>query len=158
MNPKKIQSKELIHYILVKLGATSHVKLQKLLYFIQAWHLAILESPIIDDEFEAWVHGPVSRQIWDYLKDHSKLYRGLIIKEDAKERVFEKISTSLTKDQIELIDDVLNEYGDKTDYHLETLTHLDPPWIKARAGYGPNENCNVVIPKEEIKKFYKTKL
>lgn len=37
----------------------SNLKLQKLVYYAQAWHLAIHGTPLFEEDFEAWVHGPV---------------------------------------------------------------------------------------------------
>ena len=49
----KIDSELLTEYILSKYGKMSHLKLQKLLYYVQAFHLAYFDSPLIDDDFEA---------------------------------------------------------------------------------------------------------
>lgn len=48
-----VNSIELGNYVLSKLKEVSHLKLQKLVYYIQAWHLAIFERPLIEDTFEA---------------------------------------------------------------------------------------------------------
>src|SRR3990167_4770105 len=69
-----VDSNDLANYVLMKQGQMSHLKLQKLLYYIQAYHLANLEAKIIADDFEAWVHGPVSRKLFDKVKDLSLLY------------------------------------------------------------------------------------
>jgi uncharacterized phage-associated protein len=37
----------------------SNLKLQKLLYYSQAWHLAIFDRRLFPERFQAWVHGPV---------------------------------------------------------------------------------------------------
>ncbi len=56
----KVDSLLLSEFILFKYGPMSHLKLQKLLFYAQALHLAYFDEPIIEDDFEAWVHGPVS--------------------------------------------------------------------------------------------------
>ena len=40
-------------------GTITNLKLQKLVYYAQAWHLANFDKPLFDAKFEAWVHGPV---------------------------------------------------------------------------------------------------
>ena len=40
-----------------------NLKLQKLLYYVQAWSYGINKKPMFDGEFEAWIHGPVNREI-----------------------------------------------------------------------------------------------
>ena len=42
----------------------SNLKLQKLLYYAQAWHLAFFGAPLFDEDFEAWVHGPVVPRVF----------------------------------------------------------------------------------------------
>ncbi len=69
-----IDSELLAQYILWKVGKASHLKVQKLLYYIQGYHLAYFDEPVIEDDFEAWVHGPVSRRLFDRLKDKSLLH------------------------------------------------------------------------------------
>ena len=42
------------------------LKVQKLLYYCQAWHMAFYDGRrLFDGPFEAWVHGPVNRTIYD---------------------------------------------------------------------------------------------
>ena len=55
-------------YILETSGAMSHLKLQKLLYYMQALHLAYFDQPLVNDDFQAWLHGPVSRILYDHVK------------------------------------------------------------------------------------------
>ncbi len=54
--PLMVESELLAQYVAFKLGKCSHLKLQKLLYYIQGFHLARFDNPIIDEDFEAWVH------------------------------------------------------------------------------------------------------
>src|ERR1017187_8862366 len=42
----------------------TNLKLQKLLYYAQAWHLVLHEEAIFDESIEAWVHGPVVPEIF----------------------------------------------------------------------------------------------
>ena len=46
-------------YILHKSGRLSTWKLQKLCYYAQAWEIAWTETPIFEEDFEAWANGPV---------------------------------------------------------------------------------------------------
>ena len=59
----------------------------------------------------------------------------------------EKIN--LTEDQQQIIDDVLDEYGTKTGYYLECLTHVEEPWKEAR-----ERGENTIISKEHMKEYY----
>lgn len=62
-------SREITDWILSKIdfdaGDTiSPLKLQKLLYYCQAWHITIFDEKIINEDFEAWAHGPVLRSVY----------------------------------------------------------------------------------------------
>ena len=46
----------------------THLKLQKLVYYAQAWSLALLNRPLFDEEVEAWAHGPVVESIFQRFK------------------------------------------------------------------------------------------
>ncbi|MFM6174756.1 MAG: Panacea domain-containing protein [Sphaerospermopsis kisseleviana] len=46
----------------------SNLKLQKLVYYAQAWHLALFEQPLFNEDFEAWIHGPVVPELYHYYK------------------------------------------------------------------------------------------
>lgn len=47
---------------------TTNLKLQKLLYYSQAWYLALYDLPLFDDRIEAWVHGPVVPPVYGAFK------------------------------------------------------------------------------------------
>jgi len=49
----------------------SHLKLQKLLYFAQGYHLAVTRgNPLFSDEIQAWKFGPVIPSIYNVYKTH----------------------------------------------------------------------------------------
>lgn len=151
----KIGSVELAQYVLARSGPMTHLKLQKLLYYAQAWHLACLEEPIIDDDFEAWMHGPVCAAVWHHFKNEaSPLYNEVGVPAEQAAAIRVEIEGKLVKDQVELVGDVLAEYGDKTAYYLECLTHSEDPWVGARAGLPADAASSTTISKESIKAYY----
>jgi uncharacterized phage-associated protein len=154
----KVQPLNLAGYILAKLGRTDHLKLQKLLYYVQSWHLGIFNEPLFDEDFKAWVHGPVLSSVWNELKDHSKLTRPMELTVKSKPAAIRALEDALKKEQVELISDVLEEYGDKTGYHLECLTHSESPWKDAREGLMPDEKGSARITKDSMRKFYQARL
>lgn len=81
------------------------------------------------------MHGPVCRSIWDYYKDESTLNSSI-------DKIEDNYILSISKEQEEIILDVLDEYGDKTGYYLECLTHSELPWQQARKNYCPSDRCN----------------
>ena len=151
---KTIDSIVLSNYILKHYGPMSHLKLQKLLYYCDAYCLAYFGEELITDEFEAWVHGPVSRKVFNELKGQAVLYTDVAYSETPGMDVdmeFEK----LTFAQKELITDVLNQLSPWTGLELERATHSERPWQLARIGYDAAQHCHEIISKEEVAKFYK---
>lgn len=134
----------------------SHLKLQKLLYYIDAYHLAYFDKPLVAENFEAWVHGPVCREVYNSLRDKSLLYAELGF--DNESNPTETIENELTQDQITLITDVLSELSQWTGLELESATHKELPWIEARKGFGPADRCDAVISKRTMRDFYQSEM
>ena len=121
----------------------TNLKLQKLLYYVQGWHLAIEDKEAFPENFQAWVHGPVIREIYDKFKS----YRW--------NPISEAIDTPILPDTIrDLIDEVLEVYGADSAFALEQRTHLEMPWLRARTGLNPDEASNNIIDKEWMKEFF----
>ena len=136
-----------------------HLKLQKLLYYVEAWHLAIFQQSLIVDKFKAWMHGPVSTKVWHEFKDSkSTLMKDISIPAKEARRITAKLTKELKPDQLSLIDDVLSEYGPLTAYQLEGLTHSETPWVEARNGIAPAQASTATISKETMRKFYRGRL
>lgn len=155
----KVSSETLGNYVGSKLKVISHLKLQKILYYIQAFHLAYYEEPLFNEKFQAWVHGPVLRSIYDKLKDKSLLHAELhYVRNEKKHLPLDVLKTNLTKDQIELIDEVISVYGKMTGLQLEKLTHSEKPWIEARGKCQPGDRCSDLISNDTMKKYYKKAL
>jgi uncharacterized phage-associated protein len=146
--------------ILAKLGPLPHLKLQKLLFYCDAWNLAIRGEPLIGERFEAWVHGPVCRKVWDVQKSswQDTLTNTVQITEENMPRILAWAGENLSSEEMEVFNDVLEEYGDKTAYHLEKLTHSEAPWIEARVGHDPGDRCTNVIPMDRTRDFYRSLL
>ena len=125
----------------------SNLKLQKLVYYAQAWHLAIKKEPLIDDDFEAWVHGPVIYSLW---KKYSG-YKFHPIMEDVEKPSFD----SETEEFLKQVSEV---YFHEDGYALELMTHRESPWIIARKGCSPEEHCSNIISKTSMEKYYSTRM
>jgi uncharacterized phage-associated protein len=156
---QKVDPLLLSEFIVFKFGPMSHLKLQKLLYYVQGYHLAYFETPLFNEDFEAWVHGPVCREVFNKVKEHSLLYNDLqFILESGDTPPDKKISEQLSADQLDLINDVLTEYKDLTGLELENLTHQESPWLEARDGYDIGERCSQTISKQTMQEYFKTQL
>lgn len=145
------------HYINQKGDTVSHKKLQKLIYYVDAWHLVHFEASIVNENFEAWVHGPVVRELYHELKEFG--FNNLKVVNDELDTVDEEIEAIIAKnginsDQIGLIESVLNKYGSLSSLELELLTHNEAPWIEGRDGFAPHQVCTNVISKQRMRDFY----
>lgn len=129
-------------YVLSKTGTITTMRLQKLLYYCQAWSLVWDDSPLFDERIEAWVDGPVVPLLFDH---HRGQYEAEITLGNP---------AILNKDQQETIDAVLNHYGTKPTKWLIDLTHLEEPWILARNGLTPLERGNSEITIDSMASYY----
>ncbi|MGZ3389845.1 MAG: Panacea domain-containing protein, partial [Isosphaeraceae bacterium] len=50
--------------------ALDQMKIQKLVYFANGWHIAIKGEPLIDEQVEAWRYGPVIQSLRDALREY----------------------------------------------------------------------------------------
>jgi uncharacterized phage-associated protein len=122
----------------------TNLKLQKLLYYSQAWHLALTDRILFSEDVEAWIHGPVVPRVFGLFKD----FRWNVI--DCKVHSLEDDTV------IGHIDSVLEKYGEYGATQLERLTHSEAPWIYARRGLAPDEPSRNVISTDHMKNFYRS--
>jgi uncharacterized phage-associated protein len=148
---------DLAKYIVALKGPLSHLKLQKLAYYVEAWHMVMMDDPLIEDDFQAWIHGPVCPSIWHYFKEQSILHSDLDFRASEKRSIKKEIENKLSPEQVELISDVLEEYGKRSAYYLECLTHEEDPWRNARKNKSADCPSNAVISKKAMRKFYTLK-
>jgi len=137
-------SNKIINSIDTERGDTiSNLKLQKLLYYMQGFHLAVFDSPLFGEEINAWQYGPVVPEIYHHFKDCGSNTLAL----NGEEEII-----NLSNAEEELFLDVMNEYGQLGAVKLMNLTHEEEPWINAFKVPGS------VIPNNIMKEFFKTLL
>ncbi|MGF9644009.1 type II toxin-antitoxin system antitoxin SocA domain-containing protein [Paenibacillus sp. MABNS29] len=127
----------------------THLKLQKLCYYAKAWGLAILDRAIFVEEFEAWVHGPVSTTLFQRYKNYG--FNFIFSDELEQEHEFEP-------EIKQLLEAVWQTYGHIDAKVLEGLTHSESPWIDAREGLKDYEYSNNLINEHGMKVFYRKRL
>ena len=149
MGSKKITVKEspniqhVAEWFLSKSPMT-HKKLQKLCYYAVAWGWALMDHAIVDDsDFQAWIHGPVSKVLYDKYK-HFKWNLIPLIDESPK----------FAEDIQELLESVWVTYGAKDGNELEALSHAEKPWRQARAGALDDEPGYNTISSESMRDYY----
>lgn len=152
-----IDSLVLGNYIIKHYGPMSHLKMQKLLFYCDAYHLAYFDCELITDKFEAWVHGPVSRIVYNSFKDKSVLYADLYFNQNEADNPDEDFNRLLSS-QSQLVTEILDNLSQWSDIDLETSTHKEKPWIEARKGYALGDKCSVEISKETTRLYYKAEI
>ena len=130
-------------YILEKKGTMTTWKLQKLVYYCQAWSLVWDDDILFPEEIEAWANGPVVREL--YNKHRGKFHIGSLRKGKPE---------SLLEYQCDTVDAVLNFYGDKSPQWLSDLTHTEDPWKLARKGIPDGDRGGAIISTNSLKKYY----
>lgn len=130
-------------YILEKQGSMSAMKLQKLVYYSQAWHLVWDDEALFNERIEAWANGPVVPQLYQQ-------HRGQF----SVTRWSRGDSSKLTASEKETIDSILDFYGPKDAAWLSELTHREHPWRDARVGLSPGERGQQEISKAALAEYY----
>ncbi len=119
-------------------------KLQKLVYYYFAWGQALLQKDVIHKcEFEAWVHGPVNKDLYRKYKRFG--WTDILEHDEPPE---------FSIDEEELLESVWMTYGDKSANELEALTHQEEPWLKARGSCEENDVCTNVIDTGVMREYY----
>ncbi|ERJ24892.1 putative phage-associated protein [Campylobacter concisus UNSWCS] len=123
---------------------TSRLKLLKLLYYVQGYHLAMFGTPIFDEKIEAWLHGPVVPEVWKWAINYGD--------EQMQSEALDKKQIDglgLHPQQIKLVEEVLEIYNKYSAYGLRDKTHTEMPWL---AAYEKDKNNE--ITKDSLKDFF----
>jgi uncharacterized phage-associated protein len=124
----------------------TNLKLQKLLYYSQAWFLALHDKELFREDFEAWVHGPVLPSQYHRFKHNA--WRPL---DDTIRPLLRTGNVLLDKH----LDKIMNVFGVENAPALEMMTHQEDPWIHARRGLPPTASSSAIITKDSMKRFYR---
>ena len=144
-----------IAYFKINGDPIDQLKLQKILYYIQAWHLANFGTPLFEEEPEAWVNGPVYRSVYNKYKRFKDRPIQLSIENIETVLQEKKMKLKLSKNTEKLIEEVLRIYGKMDTFGLVYLTHLDQPWTDARKGLKPFDASSNKITFDSMMLYYK---
>ncbi|HEX8391454.1 MAG TPA: type II toxin-antitoxin system antitoxin SocA domain-containing protein [Longimicrobium sp.] len=121
------------------------MKLQKLVYYSQAWSLVWDDRALFHEPIQAWANGPVVRELY-------ARHRGQF---DVREWPYGD-ATVLDEKARETIDAVLGYYAPRSAQWLSDLTHRESPWRQARQGVPDGERSDRVISLESMMEYYST--
>lgn len=134
-----------------KQGLTNK-KLQKLLYYAQAWNLVFNKKKLFNENIEAWIHGPTIPSVYH-------LYKRFGYNDIQEPEIESQQFTAFKESERQVLDAVWEMYGKKYDgNYLEYLAHSEEPWQKARQNLPPLEASTNVISTGDMREYYSRKL
>jgi uncharacterized phage-associated protein len=119
----------------------TNLKLQKLLYYAQGFHLAIYGTELFPEEIEAWEYGPVVPKLYHSLKQQGSQPISISGSE---------LPTRLDIKTQRFLNEVYSVYGQFSALKLMKMTHLEAPWRDTPRGE--------VITHSSMKRYFKTRL
>ncbi|MDD4873184.1 MAG: DUF4065 domain-containing protein [Kiritimatiellae bacterium] len=134
--------------ILSKTGLITVMKLQKLVYYCQAWSLVWDEKPLFKSRIEAWANGPVIPRLY-------QAHKGMF---SVKSGTFHGDPNNFTPEEKKTISAVVKFYGRRTSQYLSELTHKEKPWKDARKGMTPDQRGTVEITHAALSEYYNSLL
>jgi uncharacterized phage-associated protein len=126
----------------------THLKLQKLLYYAQGWHLALFDENLFPERIEAWAHGPVCPPVWARFKDQN--FNPITPDDIHCENV------DLSEAQQNFLEEVWRVYGQFSAKRLEEMTHGEPPYLDARGNIPEYARSSEVISPSSMKEYFRS--
>jgi uncharacterized phage-associated protein len=130
--------------VLAHVGPVEAMRLQKLVYYSQAWHLALVDEPLFADTIQAWRDGPVTVTLWDHHRRQRTVSAWPAGNPD-----------KLTATGAKVVTLVCQVYGALSGDDLSELTHNELPWRVARQGVPDHLASKAAIQHDEMKRFYR---
>lgn len=99
----------------------SLMKLQKLMYYAHGWAMAINDAPLLDEDVEAWDHGPVVFSVYKKADTFGSA--------PITSPIGDGLDIELSSDEVDVLEQVWDKYGALTAAQLRAMTH-EPgtPW------------------------------
>ena len=142
---EKAKIDDAINYLLCKCEDITPLALQKLLYYVQGFYFAFMNRFIFEENCEAWVHGPVYRNVYNK-------YRGYCFDPIECENLAKDITLSGSEKTI--IDSVIKNLSGYSGKTLEAFTHLEMPWLVTRGDLHSLANTDKEIDRELISSYF----
>lgn len=134
-----------IEYLLSQCEDITPLALQKALYYIQGFHYAFYKTFLFSEECEAWVHGPVYRDIYFRYRDYR--FDPIEGNEEFDDSVFSSSEKAI-------LDSVIKNICCYSGKVLEGFTHSETPWLSTRGELSPITASDRTIEKELIGTYF----
>ncbi|RDY30158.1 Panacea domain-containing protein [Lachnotalea glycerini] len=148
----------IINYSNNKNYGISNLKLQKILYFVQAYFLTNtkLQTPCFEEKIEAWDFGPVVPEAYHEYKQYGSgniptisSYYNLDAEDIWNSNRVEYSENVISVEDRQLINDVIDMFADYAATDLVTITHRQAPWNDA---YIPCKNKEITT--DSIRRYF----
>ena len=127
------------------ISSMTQKKLQKLCYYAQGWYAGLTGEKLYQNELQAWIHGPVSPELYDAYKAYG--YNEI-----------PKINDAVTNVELKgLVEQIYRIYGKLDGDELETLTHKETPWKNARKDLDSWVPSNERIQFSDMQEYFSNK-
>lgn len=140
---KSVLSIKTLSELMLSFGAMSNKKIQKICYYAYSWYLVLYDEKLAPLQFEAWVHGPASRELYHYYKEYGwndiPQFSGFLM---------------VDKETIAFAKKIWEMYGYYSADELESLTHEELPWKSARVGFKSYEPSDILLNDDDIKSYF----
>jgi uncharacterized phage-associated protein len=124
----------------------THFRLQKLLYYAQAWSLVIRQTELFPEEIRAWKNGPVVEEVYQALPDRRC---AACVPSDAFAN-----APDLEPEDATFVERFWEAYSQYSASQLYRMTHSEAPWRKVRGSLPPNANGNDPIPVDLLDEYF----
>lgn len=135
----------IIQYLLYKCEDITPLAMQKALYYVQGFYYAFENVFLFKEDCEAWVHGPVYKNVYNRYSSY---------RFDPIERIEEFDESVFTTTEIAIMDSVIKNFCCYSGKTLEAFTHNEKPWLSTRDGLPVDAHSDRIIDKELIGEYF----
>ncbi len=140
----------------------THLKLQKLVYYSQAWYLGNRKEELFSDDIEAWPHGPVIRSLYFDLRDYgASRIEHPITTMDLSDFPRMKVTAPVVEnsEDKEFLVQIWNTYKGYGAIQLSNMSHAkDEPWDIVRLQKSGSLRDKPPIPTALIRAVFEKKV
>ncbi len=137
------------NYIVTRMEEVTPLALEKLLYFANGVNYARNGKRLIDEECQAWQHGPVYPVVYNKYKKYG--YKPIDNGIDSRHGCMLSL---LSEDELQVLDLVISTFGLFAPKMLEQISHSQTPWLEKRTGYAHGEAGKEVIDEDTVRGYY----
>ena len=134
-----VSARDVAREIRRRVPGVGDVKVQKLLYYCQGHHLAVLDAPLFSERVSAFDMGPVVGELWYAERNHLP----------------ETPPAELDEAALNTIGYVVSRYGGLSGPELVRLTHGEAPWQQAGTSRRRSGARSVRIPEASLRDHFR---